>query len=124
VVSEHGYAGRVDLVAKVKGVGWAVIDFKTQKVRRNILCHPTPTFYETWPLQLAAYRNALTPCGTAEMPALVSVVIDSGHPGPVHIKVWKGSGYFDAFVAAITLWRYVKNYDPRQLKTIAMKAAD
>src|SRR5262245_60719346 len=31
---EHGYAGRVDMVAKLRGLGWAVVDFKTQKVKR------------------------------------------------------------------------------------------
>src|SRR5204862_974206 len=32
---EHGYAGRVDMVALIRDVGWTVVDFKTQKVKRS-----------------------------------------------------------------------------------------
>src|SRR5580765_1999389 len=68
---EHGYAGRVDMVALLKGEGdsvtghsddapyWAVVDFKTQKMKRSAKGTAKPNFYETWPLQLAAYRQAV-----------------------------------------------------------------
>jgi hypothetical protein len=126
---EHGYAGRVDMVALLKGDSvtgpyWAVVDFKTQKVKRSAKGEAKPTFYETWPLQLAAYRQAVLASGAKNVTALVSVVIDSAQPGPVHVRVWedadgksearnpKSEGYFDAFVAALGLWKYVKGYDP------------
>jgi hypothetical protein len=113
----------MDMLARLKNVGVAVVDFKTQKVKRSALSRPVPTFYETWPLQLAAYQQAIAvsravPGGV--LPALVSVVIDSAHPGPVHVRNWTPCGgspsnYFEAFLSALALWRYVKGYDPRSV---------
>jgi hypothetical protein len=121
VHSEHGYAGRVDMVALLKGASgsggatspyWAVVDFKTQKVKRSAKGEAKPTFYETWPLQLAAYRQAVLVSGAKHVTGLVSVVIDSSAPGPVHVKRWDGVDYFGSFLAALALWKYVKGYDP------------
>ena len=111
----HGYAGRVDMVALLKGGAepyWAVVDFKTQKVKRSAKGEPKPVFYETWPLQLAAYREAVCVSGAKQVTGLVSVVIDSAQPGPVQVKRWLDPNYYDAFTAAHALWRYVKDYDP------------
>jgi len=118
VHSELGYAGRVDMVALLKGGGfhdsyWAVVDFKTQKVKRSAKGEPKPAFYETWPLQLAAYRQAVLVSGAKHVTGMVSVVIDSAQPGPVHVKGWDDADYlFGSFVAALGLWKYVKGYDP------------
>jgi len=109
---ERGYAGRVDMVALLKGIGWAVVDFKTQKVKRSARREAKPVFYETWPLQLAAYRQAIVTNGAKDVKALVSVVIDSAEPGLVHVKRWDGVDYFGSFLAALDLWKYVKGYDP------------
>jgi hypothetical protein len=119
---EHGYAGRVDMVALLKGGSgtgpyWAVLDFKTQKVKRSAKGEPRPVFYETWPLQLAAYQQAIRVSMAREVKSLVSVVIDSAQPGPVQVKQWTPSakatvGYFGSFMAALQLWQYVKDYDP------------
>ena len=131
---EHGYAGRVDMVALLKGDSfcdgatspfWAVVDFKTQKVKRSAKGEPKPAFYETWPLQLAGYRQAILASGAKNVTGMLSVVIDSAQPGPVHVKTWTPSGgapcgvrnedgYFESFRAALDLWRYVKTYDPRE----------
>ena len=110
---EHGFAGRVDMVALLRGVGWAVVDFKTQKIKRSAKGVPKPVFYETWPLQLAAYRQGILASGAKNVTGLVSVVIDSVEPGPVHVKQWGGIDYFGSFLAALELWKYVKGYDPR-----------
>jgi hypothetical protein len=137
---EHGYAGRVDMVAKLRGIGWAVVDFKTQKVKRSAKGEPKPAFYETWPLQLAAYQQAIVSNSAKDLSALVSVVIDSAQPGPVHVRRWdapltpnaenlkaerlkSGEDYFSAFVSAFALWRYVKGYDPRIADSQAPMAA-
>jgi hypothetical protein len=114
---EHGYAGRVDMIALLKGIGWAVVDFKTQKIKRSARGEPKPVFYETWPLQLAAYRQAIIANGAKDVKALVSVVIDSAEPGKVHVRQWPPCGgattdYFGSFLAALELWKYVKDYDP------------
>jgi hypothetical protein len=116
---EYGYAGRVDMVAKIKELGWAVVDFKTQKVKRSAKGEAKPVFYETWPMQLAAYQQAILSSTAKNVTGLVSVVVDSSEPGPVHTKVWTGEcrvqnadNYFEMFRAALALWRYVKSYDP------------
>lgn len=100
-----GIAGRLDLVANLRNIGPAVVDFKTQRVR------DTAAFYPEFPLQLCAYRQIL---GDKNL-ALVSVVIDSGKPSEPHIKVWENPDqYWPLFEAAFTLWRYLKNFDPRR----------
>ena len=110
---EFGYAGRVDMVAKLKDLGWAVVDFKTQKIKRGAKGEAKPIYYETWPLQLAAYRQAILSSSAKNVTGLVSVVVDSSAPGPVHVKAWQTPpDYFRLFVAALALWRYVKSYDP------------
>jgi hypothetical protein len=100
------------MVALLKGIGWAVVDFKTQKVKRSAKGEAKPAFYETWPLQLAAYRQAVLVSGAKHVTGLVSVVIDSVQPGPVHVKQWTDVDYFGSFLAAVALWKYVKGYDP------------
>ncbi|MEI7732835.1 MAG: PD-(D/E)XK nuclease family protein [Verrucomicrobiota bacterium] len=124
---EHGYAGRVDMLAKLKNIGWAVVDFKTQKIKRNAKGEPKPMFYEVWPLQLAAYQKAVAASTAKNITALVSVVIDSIEPGPVHVRVWdtmelktrsliRQGGvvdfYFRQFLVAAESWKYIKDYDP------------
>jgi hypothetical protein len=114
---EWGYAGRVDLVATLRSTGRpTVIDFKTQKVRRDKAGNFKPLLHDTWPLQLEAYRQALI-CrdkGLADA-AIASVVIGSTEPMPVVVKVWDDAdkaGFFRAFLAARDLWVWQKNYCP------------
>ena len=114
---EWGYAGRVDLVATLRSSGRpTVIDFKTQKVRRDKAGNFKPLLHDTWPLQLEAYRQALI-CrdkGLADA-AIASVVIGSTEPVPVVVKVWDDAdkaGFFRAFLAARDLWVWQKNYCP------------
>jgi hypothetical protein len=114
---EWGYAGRVDLVATLRSTGRpTVIDFKTQKTRRDKDGSFKPIIHDTWPLQLEAYRMALASRdkGLADA-AIASVVIGSTDPVPVVVKVWDDAdkdGYFRAFLAARDLWVWQKNYCP------------
>lgn len=114
---EWGYAGRVDLVATLRSLGRpAVIDFKTQKTRLDKSGAFKPILYDTWPLQLEAYRQALAwrDHGLVNA-ALVSVVIGSTDPVPVKVEVWDDEareGYFRAFLAARDLWVWQKRYCP------------
>lgn len=94
---EWGYGGRVDMVAKLRSTGsWAVVDFKTQRLkpalkrmRRTSGTSGMATFYETWPLQLEAYRQAILAEATRKQPLdIVSVVIGSAEPAPVIPRVW------------------------------------
>lgn len=114
---EWGYAGRVDLVATLKSTGRpTVIDFKTQKVRRDKGGNFKPILHDTWPLQLEAYHQALASRdnGLANA-AIASVVIGSTDPVPVVTQVWDDAdkaGFFRAFLAARDLWVWQKNYCP------------
>ena len=114
---EWGYAGRVDLVATLRSTGRpTVIDFKTQKTRRDKDGNFKPILHDTWPLQLEAYRMALASRdkGLADA-AIASVVIGSTDPVPVLVKVWDDAdkdGYFRAFLAARDLWVWQKGYCP------------
>ena len=114
---EWGYAGRVDLVATLRSTGLpTVIDFKTQKTRRDKDGNFKPILHDTWPLQLEAYRMALASRdkGLADA-AIASVVIGSTDPVPVLVKLWDDAdkdGYFRAFLAARDLWVWQKNYCP------------
>jgi len=116
----EGYAGRLDLCARVKDVGLAVIDFKTQNVKLD-----KPTLYETWPLQLEAYRQAILAKDDPFLKPthLISVVINTNKPG-VFPHVWDTAEYeehWKAFKNASFLWSYLKKYSPvvKQLKQAA-----
>lgn len=118
VHGEWGYAGRVDMVAKLKSTGgWAVVDFKTQKVRRDAKGVVKPSFYETWPLQLEAYRQAILHGAQGKQPTdIVSLVIGSTEPVPVTLKIWprEHESYWRAFLNARNLWVWIKGYCPIQ----------
>jgi hypothetical protein len=114
---EWGYAGRVDLVATLRSTGrLTVIDFKTQKTRRDKDGKFKPILHDTWPLQLEAYRMALASRDKGLTEAgIASVVIGSSDPVPVVVKVWDDAdkdGFFRAFLAARALWVWQKNYCP------------
>lgn len=114
---EWGYAGRVDMVATIKSTGRpTVVDFKTQKTRRDKEGRFKPILHDTWPLQLEAYRQALASRdrGLADA-AIASVVIASTEPAPVEVKVWDDAdkpAFFRAFLAARELWVWQRNYCP------------
>jgi len=96
-------------------LGWCVIDFKTQKVPRTAKGVPRPNLYESWPLQLAAYAAPLSLAVGKAVDNIVSVVIDSVTPSPVTVHVWPTSiaGYMETFEQVASLWRWMKEYDPR-----------
>lgn len=118
VNKSFGYAGCVDLVARLTATGkFAVIDFKSQKVKRDSKNKPVAAFYETWPLQLIAYKKALEAEQSVphQLDDIASVVINSVEPSPVQVKVWpreEHADYWTAFRHVLGLWSYVKGYDP------------
>lgn len=112
VVGAIGYAGRLDLFAKIRHEGGerlAVIDAKSQKLKGK----PKTNFYKEWHMQLAAYGDCLRG-EDGKLPLLVSLVIPSDVPGPVQEKVWDGDGEdaWEAFRACFTLWCFDKGYTP------------
>jgi len=106
-----GVAGRMDLRCTLKGLGMAVVDFKSQNIKNE-----KPSFWGDWPIQLACYRR-LDGYGSKSECRIVSMVIPSNEPGPVHVNVWDESrvNYMDLFNAALEIWIYTRGngYDPR-----------
>jgi hypothetical protein len=122
---EFGYAGRIDLVAKLKSTGtWAVIDFKTQKMKPDKKGVFQAAFYETWPLQLMAYFRALNHAGecSRRLEDIASVVINSVEPTPVQVKIWprdEHEPFWQAFHCARELWCFTKGYRPAPTAALA-----
>ena len=125
VHSEFGYAGRIDLVAKLKSSGtWAVIDFKTQKMKPDKKGVFQAAYYETWPLQLMAYFQALNHAGecSRRLEDIASVVINSVEPTPVQVKIWPRDEHeplWQAFQCARELWCFTKGYRPAPTAALA-----
>jgi genome maintenance exonuclease 1 len=126
---EIGYAGRIDVVAKLKHTGsWAVVDFKTQKMKPNAKGVYQASYYDTWPLQLMAYFEALRLSGecTRKLEDIASVVINSVEPTPVQVKIWpreEHPAYWQAFQCARELWCFIKNYRPQPIASDTAAAA-
>jgi hypothetical protein len=124
VHSQFGFAGRIDLVAKLRSTGtWAVIDFKTQKMKPDKKGVYQAAFYDTWPLQLMAYFKALNSAGecSRKLEDIASVVINSIEPTPVQVKVWPREDHeslWQAFNNARELWSFIKGYRPQPAEPV------
>jgi len=109
------YAGTMDCLCQLITGGTAVLDYKTQHVKRNAKGEKVPVFYEdSWPLQLAAYAacDELVEPSNASWPALISIIIDSSEPGPVYVKEWKpAEHYWKMFLHCSELWNFTKGYN-------------
>lgn len=106
-----GFAGRLDLHCRLKDVGDAVVDYKTQAVKSK------PAFYIEWARQLAAYAHCITPDGSP-WPALVSVVINTAEPGPVFVQCWETpQRHWESFQHCHALWCDERDYWPQVYET-------
>lgn len=102
-----GYAGTVDLVYRGKDGKNYLADIKTQKYDQK---KKKPNFYETWGLQLAAYKNCE---GMPDIHGVKSLAMDSVTPGPIDEKLWEEDHiYFQMFCLTSQLWDWTKNYYP------------
>lgn len=103
---KYGFGGRIDLYAKSKDKR-ALLDFKTQKAKGGKF-----NFYDTWPVQLAAYRQCLIEAGET-VDACYSIAIDTGGTGLIEAKLWTPEETdFDVFKAALKIWQYQRGYKP------------
>lgn len=111
VVVNHseGYAGRVDLRARLNGLP-VIIDFKTRKTKEGEKVTP----YEFQPMQIAAY--AMAAFGSLESAWGANLYISTTEPERIEVVSYKPNELrleFEAFRHMCALWRYTKNYDPR-----------
>lgn len=108
VNKEDGYAGTIDVIGYRRADEYKVpivLDWKTQATNGK-----SPRYYDTWPMQLAAYTNAKIPTSNAE---IWNVVLSTTDPGRVWFKRWKNRYEWEAaFIAAHTVWCALNNYDP------------
>lgn len=120
VDNDLGIAGRLDTAAIIKPSGnVAILDYKTQDVKRNKAGKKKPAYYESWPRQLAFYAVAYSKkIGTFphSIPQCVSVVIDSNEPDDPFVKIWDKQEIVDAyldFTVGAWLWFRKRKFWPQ-----------
>ena len=106
----HGFAGTTDLLFTYGDEQPGILDYKTKKTKPG----EKVTAYDEHRLQLAAY--AATEYGDAYIGRVwaINVFVSTTEPGRVEFAVHGDlSRDWQAFMLVASLWRYVKNYDPR-----------
>lgn len=110
-----GIGGKLDLlcVLNMPGNPIGIVDFKTQGIKAG----KPANFYNDWPIQLSGYAYCVKEKGAYEIwPQLISVVVDSKVPGPVHFKNWGDpESYWQVFCHCLEIFCYVNNYRPGKI---------
>jgi hypothetical protein len=106
---ECGYAGQADRL--LTGGNWQILDdFKTSAVKDK----RKPPFYDNYPIQLAAYREALP---NPHAVTCRSIVINTLEPEPPYVRVWTVDEIAEGwkrFRICYEMFASLKNYDPRE----------
>jgi hypothetical protein len=112
VNKDDGYAGTIDAIGYRMAEGVKipiVLDWKTQGTNGK-----SPRYYDTWPMQLAAYSKVENLRSRAE---IWNVVLSTTDPGRVWFKGWSHQDYWwEAFYSAHIIWCTLNNYNPRSGK--------
>jgi hypothetical protein len=109
----EGYAGRVDLIADIHGK-IEVVDFKTRKFKKDAKNISKASGYETDLLQLSAYAYAFTDDGMACRNILIDPV--TGQLQDIRYTAEQVAQAFEAFTSICKVWRWLKKYDPREVR--------
>lgn len=108
--STWGFAGRLDLACETKSYGKAIVDFKTQSIKK-VKGIKTPYFYPEWGLQLAAYANC-SPLYPNDF-TLINIVIDTTEPAQIFCHQWpEPHRLWVLFRYCFSLWTFLNDYDP------------
>jgi len=103
----QGYAGRVDHVAEMMDGRVLCLDVKTQDTTKK---KGKFTYYDQWPIQLAAYA------GACKIPihGLMSIAVSSNLPAVVETKLWERDWeyYHDIFMGLLKFWKHSNSYFP------------
>jgi hypothetical protein len=108
VVVGQGYAGRVDHVAELMDGQIACMDPKTQDTTKK---KGKFTFYDQWPIQLAAYAGAIQPVPHC----LISIAVSSQEgSAQVEAKIWEKpvDYYHEIFLGLLKFWKHSNDYHP------------
>lgn len=110
--SSWGFAGRLDLACETKSYGKAIVDFKTQGVKK-VKGIKTPAIYKEWPLQLCAYGKCQPFGPDVRNFNLINIVIDTSEPGPIFCHQWDNPlELLSQFLCCFSLWKFLNEYDP------------
>jgi len=112
VNAANGFAGTSDVMFRYGENGIGILDYKTKKTEPG---KPVKAF-EDQALQLAAY--AATYWGVENLDRVLAANIFVSRTEPGRIEVIKHTNmlrHWQAFQLVAALWRYAKEYDPRQL---------
>jgi hypothetical protein len=108
---EYGYAGTTDLVFRCDNGEHGIIDFKSQRFKKN------PNVYDTHVVQLAAYHMAFY--GSIEESAVAyNIYLSTTNPGLVKERKYNADELrngWEEFLLLLALYRLKKKYDPRKL---------
>lgn len=110
VNQSEGYAGTVDVEFEYGQKGRGVLDYKTKRTKpgQKIDSYPDQK------MQTAAYASALFGHDSLGDVLAANVFISTTEPGRMEVIKHDGiPAANDAFLAACELWRYLKQYDPR-----------
>jgi|TARA_R110000824_G_scaffold18179_1_gene72395 hypothetical protein len=108
-----GYAGRADALIEHVEHGLVLIDWKSQKFKRQKRGFK-PTFYDKWILQLAAYAECISK-PVRVMSVAINTQAESDDDVIVVDKLWDQEEQDEAykqFINLHSLWCWDRNYHP------------
>lgn len=107
--SIEGYGGKIDLILRKADGTTAILDFKTKQGDDL-----NKTLYDDYPMQLAAYRQAIDP--TADC---YNLFISVTHPGVVRMHRWEEEDLqrgWKMFKSLLDYCKLANKYDPCEFK--------
>ena len=107
----HGFAGTADVLFRYGRTGIGILDYKTRKTKPG----EKVVAYDNQAMQLAAYAAAYWGEENIDRAVAANVFISTTEPGRIEVVKHETLPQdWEAFKLLTGLWRYVKNYDPRQ----------
>jgi hypothetical protein len=110
VNTKHGYAGKVDVIAKGPRGKRIICDYKSRKTQPGRAITP----FDGQAMQIAAYAATAFPENSLARIGGINVYVSTTEPGRVEAYTHPCLvGPFDAFKHVCAVWRHINNYDPR-----------
>lgn len=103
---QFGFAGTIDLIAKMNDGSTAIVDFKTQSVKKKL------TSYPEWCYQLAAYKIMYEESANVEVDSCINIALASNQNSMEEFK-WSDEKLFNGkivFLSALNVYRYSRNF--------------
>jgi hypothetical protein len=116
VNKEHGFAGTADVFFRYGQNGIGILDYKTRKTKPG----EEVQAYDGQAMQLAAYAATYWGEEALDRVLAANVYISTTEPGRmVVVKHADLRKHWEAFKLSASLWRYLKDFDPRQIKQLS-----